>query len=294
MRFVIVTGLSGAGKSQVVKCMEDIDYYCIDNIPPVLIPKIAQVCMQSKIEKLALVTDLRGKEMFLEIDNAIAELRALEVQFELLFLEASSNVLVNRFKETRRRHPLVNENCTVLDAIHKERETLAGLRSIADHIIDTSSITTHQLQEKVRAIYLNEEEYEGIVTHIMSFGFKYGIPSDADLVFDVRFLPNPFYLEELKRKTGQDQEVRDFVFSYPQTRQFLDRLAEMIAFLYPHYIEEGKSQLVIAIGCTGGMHRSIAIAEALHDRLQEEGHTIFLGHRDMRREGNNQAQKERG
>ena len=292
MRFVIVSGLSGAGKSQVVNCMEDVDFYCIDNIPPVLIPKIAQVCMQSKIEKLALVTDLRGKEMFNEINNAIAELKDLHFDFEILFLEANDNVLVKRFKETRRKHPLVNENSTVLEAINKERRKLQELRGMANHIIDTSNLTANQLKEQIKAIYMNGEKYEGIVTHIISFGFKYGMPLDADLVFDVRFLPNPYYIENLKEHNGLSKEVRDFVFAYEQTNTFVDKLTDMIEFLYPYYIEEGKSQLVIAIGCTGGMHRSVAIAKELYERLHASGHNMFLGHRDIERDGKNRIQDE--
>ncbi len=292
VRFVIVSGLSGAGKSQVVNCMEDVGFYCIDNIPPVLIPKIAQVCMQSKIEKLALVTDLRGKEMFNEINNAIAELKDLHFDFEILFLEANNEVLVKRFKETRRKHPLVNENSTVLEAINKERRKLEELRGMANNIIDTSNLTANQLKEQIKAVYMNGEKYEGIVTHIISFGFKYGMPLDADLVFDVRFLPNPYYIKDLKEYNGLSKQVRDFVFAYEQTNTFVDKLTDMIEFLYPYYIEEGKSQLVIAIGCTGGMHRSVAIAKELHDRLHASGHNMFLGHRDIERDGKNRIQDE--
>ena len=281
MRFVIITGLSGAGKSQVVKCLEDMEFYCIDNMPPALIPNFVEVCYQSKLEKVALVTDLRGGEMFKQIFDALNKLKQSKYEFELLFLEASDEVLVKRYKETRRRHPLLSSNTTVVNAIAEERQILSELRKIATHIIDTSNLTLNQLKKQITDIFRDGGQYEGIVTYVESFGFKYGIPLDADLVFDVRFLPNPFYIDDLKQYTGNDKCVSDYVMSYPQSVTFLNKLQEMITFLLPHYIEEGKSQLVIAIGCTGGQHRSVTIANELYKYLKANNHNVFLRHREQ-------------
>lgn len=281
MRFVIITGLSGAGKSQVVKIMEDMEFYCIDNMPPALIPNFVEVCYQSKLEKIALVTDLRGGEMFKQIFDALNKLKQSKYDFELLFLEASDEVLVKRYKETRRRHPLLSSNSTVINAIEKERKSLSELRKIATSIVDTSNLTLNQLREQITSIFKDGENYEGIVTYVESFGFKYGIPLDADLVFDVRFLPNPFYIDELKAYNGNDNCVSDYVLSYPQTTEFLKKLEDMIDFLIPLYIEEGKSQLVVAIGCTGGQHRSVTIANKLYGYLKEKKHNVFLRHREQ-------------
>ena len=281
MRFVIITGLSGAGKSQVIKAMEDMEFYCIDNMPPALIPNFVEVCYQSKLEKVALVTDLRGGEMFKQIFDALNKLKQSNYEFELLFLEASDEVLVKRYKETRRRHPLLSSNSTVINAIEEERNILSDLRKIATNIIDTSNLTLNQLKEQITSIFKDGGHYEGIVTYVESFGFKYGIPLDVDLVFDVRFLPNPFYIDDLKPYTGNDKCVSDYVMSYPQSVTFLKKLQEMITFLLPHYIEEGKSQLVIAIGCTGGQHRSVTIANELYKYLKKNNHNVFLRHREQ-------------
>lgn len=283
MRFVIITGLSGAGKSQVVKIMEDMEFYCIDNMPPALIVNFVEICYRSKLEKVALVTDLRGGEMFKQIFDALGKLEKSKYEFELLFLEASDEVLVKRYKETRRRHPLLSSNSTVVNAIEEERNALFELRKIATNIVDTSNLTLSALREQITSIFKDGEHYEGIVTYVESFGFKYGIPLDADLVFDVRFLPNPFYIEKLKKYSGNDKCVSDYVMSYPQTAEFLEKLEEMVSFLIPHYIEEGKSQLVIAIGCTGGQHRSVTIANELYRYLKEEKHNVFLRHREQDR-----------
>lgn len=281
MRFVIVTGLSGAGKSQVVKYMEDMEYYCIDNMPPKLIKNFVEICYQSKLEKVALVTDLRGGSMFNRIFEAIDTLKESGYEFEVLFLEASDEILIKRYKETRRRHPLVSSNKTVVEAIAEEKEILSNIRKIADNIIDTSNLTLSQLKEQVYNIFTEGQAYEGIVTYIESFGFKYGMPLDADLVFDVRFLPNPFYIPELKNFTGNDKCVSDFVMSHKQSEIFLEKLEDMIDFLLPHYIEEGKSQLLIAIGCTGGQHRSVTIANKLYEYLKANKHNVFLRHREQ-------------
>jgi UPF0042 nucleotide-binding protein len=290
VRFVIVTGLSGAGKSQVIKCMEDINFYCIDNIPPKLIPSFAEVCYQSKLDKVALVTDLRGGEMFNQIFKAMEKLKNSNYDFEILFLEAADQILVKRYKETRKKHPLQALNESVIDAIAKERALLSQIRSMADNIIDTSSLTSNQLKEQITSIYKDGNKYEGIVTNVVSFGFKHGIPLDADLVFDVRFLPNPFYIKELKQKSGIDIEVSDFVMNYDQSKEFLEKLNDMISFLIPYYVEEGKSQLVIAIGCTGGQHRSVTIAIKLYEYLKAKSHNVFIRHRDVNKSKNEELE----
>jgi len=281
MRFIIVTGLSGAGKSQVVNCMEDIGFYCIDNMPPKLIPSFADICYQSKLTKIAIVTDLRGGEMFDQIFEALDKLKASSHDYEILYLEADDNTLIKRYKQTRRKHPLISETKTVIDAITEERSLLSKIRAVSDNIIDTSHLTTSQFKEQITSIYLNGNKYQGIVNYIVSFGFKHGIPLDADLVFDVRFLPNPFYDNELKPLTGLDKEVADYVMSFEQTTEFLKKLNDMISFLIPYYIEEGKSQLVVGIGCTGGQHRSVTIANELYTHLKQQSHNVFLRHRDV-------------
>lgn len=281
MRFVIVTGLSGAGKSQVVNCMEDIGYYCIDNMPPKLIPSFAEICYQSKMEKVAIVTDLRSGEMFEQIYETMEWLKKANHVFDILFLEASDEVLVKRYKETRRKHPLLSGDTMVVDAVLKERELLSKIRSIATNIIDTSNLMPSQLKEQITSVYQEGKEYEGIVTYVESFGFKHGVPLDADLVFDVRFLPNPFYIADMRAHTGLDSDVHNFVMGYPQSKIFLEKLIDMVSFLIPHYVEEGKSQLVIAIGCTGGQHRSVTMADELYRYLKQNGHNVFVRHRDI-------------
>ena len=293
MRFIIVTGLSGAGKSQVIKCMEDISFYCIDNIPPKLIPSFAEICYQSKLEKVALVTDLRGGEMFNQIFKALDKLNASNYEFEILFLEADDETLVKRYKETRKTHPLQSLDESVIDAIAKERVLLSKIRGISDNILDTSSLTANQLKEQITSIYKDGDRYDGIVTNVVSFGFKHGIPLDADLVFDVRFLPNPFYIKELKEKSGMDKAVSDFVMNYEQSSEFLNKLNDMISFLIPYYIEEGKSQLVIAIGCTGGQHRSVTMAIKLYEYLKENSHNVFIRHRDVNKSKNEEFELKR-
>lgn len=293
MRFVIVTGLSGAGKSQVIKCMEDINFYCIDNIPPKLIPSFAEICYQSKLEKVALVTDLRGGEMFNQIFKALDKLNASNYEFEILFLEADDETLVKRYKETRKTHPLQSPDESVIDAIAEERVLLSKIRGISDNILDTSSLTANQLKEQITSIYKDGNKYDGIVINVVSFGFKHGIPLDADLVYDVRFLPNPFYIKELKEKSGMDKEVSDFVMNYEQSNEFLIKLNDMISFLIPYYIEEGKSQLVIAIGCTGGQHRSVTMAIELYEYLKENKHNVFIRHRDVNKSKNEEFEIKR-
>ncbi|WHH60475.1 RNase adapter RapZ [Petroclostridium sp. X23] len=285
MRFVIITGMSGAGKSQTIRCMEDLGYYCIDNMPPALMPKFAEICFQSqgKIEKVALVIDIRGGDLFSELFNGLDALRDAGYTYEILFLEASDEVLIKRYKETRRKHPLAVEG-RVVEAVEAERKLLENVRKRADHIIDTSNLLPRQLKEQLNDIFIQGKQYQGIIITILSFGFKYGIPLDSDLVFDVRFLPNPYYISTLKQHTGLNNDVKDYVLKWPQATEFLNKLEDMMDFLIPHYIEEGKSQLVVSIGCTGGKHRSVTIAEALGKYLVEKNHRVVMSHRDAEKD----------
>lgn len=281
MRFVMITGMSGAGKTQVMHVLEDMGYYCIDNMPLVFLVPFAKMCFKetNKFENVAIVVDIRGGDMFDEIGGALKELDQQNFPYEILFLEARESILVKRYKETRRKHPL-SLNGTIEDGIMRERERLAYLRGQATHIIDTSRLLTRELKQIILDIYgETEENYFRI--QVESFGFKYGIPRDADLVFDVRFLPNPFYIDALKEHNGTEECVRDFVMKYDQSREFLTKLDDMLTMLIPHYMEEGKSELVIAIGCTGGRHRSVAIAEAIHKKLSAKSFNSIIRHRDM-------------
>lgn len=282
MRFIIITGLSGAGKTQVIRCMEDLGYYCIDNMPPVLLPKFAEICQGSsgKINKVAMVIDIRGGDMFSELIGQINYLSSLNYEYEILFLDADDNTLVSRYKETRRMHPLAKDGGSILEGIQKERETLASVKERANHVIDTSLLKASQLKDVVREMFV-DDSYKGMVINITSFGYKYGIILDGDLVFDVRFLPNPFYLPELKERTGLESSVQDYVMSFPQTKVFSQKLKDMVNYLIPYYMEEGKNQLVIGIGCTGGQHRSVTIALELYEYLKNEGYNAVINHRDI-------------
>ena len=285
MKIVIISGMSGAGKSSAIKAMEDAGFYCVDNMPPKLIPAFAEVCGQSngEIEKVGLVVDMRSGNMFNQLPDVLEKLRAKSIDYDILFLEASDEVLVSRYKQTRRSHPLAPDG-GVIEGIAKERKLLESIRKSAEYIIDTSSLTTLQLKEEVNKIFLKGSEYKSMVIKIESFGFKHGIPYDADLVFDVRFLPNPFYIPELKAKTGLNHEVSSYVFSFKQTGVFVKQLEEMISFLIPHYMEEGKTELVIGIGCTGGKHRSVAIAEELYKYISKTDYRTVIKHRDYLKE----------
>lgn len=282
MQIVIVTGISGAGKTNALRCLEDLGFYCVDNLPPMLIPKFVEICAKSsgKIDKAALGIDIRGGDMFSDAVKAIEEIERYKPK--ILFLDAKDPVIIKRYKETRRAHPLAGDG-KIINGIAKEREVLGAIRQKATHVINTSNLLTKQLKEKIIDIFVDSAEYEGIIIDVMSFGFKYGIPEDADLVFDVRFLPNPFYIEELKSHTGLDKEVSDYVKSWKQTSEFTEKLLDMIDFLIPHYIEEGKAQLVIAIGCTGGKHRSVTLAEDLYNHLKEAKHRTIKHHRDIQK-----------
>lgn len=263
--------------------MEDIGFFCADNMPPILISKFAELCAQSdgKIVRIAIVTDTRGGNMFSGLIDSLNEMKANGVGYKVLFLDCRDDVLVRRFKETRRKHPLVDsENASVENAIAVERVMLKQIKSQADYIIDTSILSPAQLKERLSALFLDNSS-SGIMVNCMSFGFKYGLPSDADLVFDVRCLPNPFYYDELKHKTGLDKEVADFVLSFEQANEFLRRITELLEFSLPMYTDEGKSQLVVAIGCTGGKHRSVTFAQAICTALKHKGIHAIANHRDI-------------
>ncbi|MPW26359.1 RNase adapter RapZ [Alkalibaculum sp. M08DMB] len=282
MRFVIVTGLSGAGRSYTLRAFEDWGYFCVDNLPPELIPTIAELCGRSNtnIEKVALVVDSRGGIFFDQLESILEEMRQRKFDFEVLFLDATDEVLIQRFKETRRKHPLANEDRTLV-GVSLEREKLAEIKKISDYIIDTSNLTVKDLKGELSNVFNNDMKSTGLLINVVSFGFKYGIPLDADLVFDVRFLPNPFYVEELRKLTGNDKAVQDYVLEYKLTHQFIDKILDLLKFLIPNYTEEGKTQLIIAIGCTGGQHRSVTIANTLYSLLQKEGNWVVIDHRDI-------------
>lgn len=283
MDFLIVTGLSGAGKSRAVDALEDIGFFCIDNMPPTLIMKFAEIWQQTnaKISKVAIVTDVRGGEMFNSFTQELDLLKSINIEYKLLFLECNNQVLVQRYKETRRKHPLLNDAVpSIYDAVVAERQLLMHARERADYIIDTSHLSAIQLRERINNIFLDNIS-NSMLINCMSFGFKYGSPSEADLVFDVRCLPNPFYIDELKEKTGLDADVFDYVMSWPQAKELLDKLLDLIDYLIPLYLGEGKSQLTIAIGCTGGKHRSVTFAENFYKHLLDNGKKVAVNHRDI-------------
>lgn len=281
-RLVIITGLSGAGKTQVVRSMEDLGYFCVDNLPPTLIPKFAELCAQTggHVSKIALVVDIRGGDFFNTLIQVLEDMEKQGQMYEVLFLEASDETLVRRYKESRRRHPLAPHG-RISEGIVRERERLELIRGRATHIIDTSGMATSELKNKIAELYAGEREYERMTITVLSFGFKHGIPIDADMVFDVRFLPNPFYVESLRCKSGQTPEVADYIWKWPITKHFMEKLTGLIDFLVPNYIKEGKSQLVIAIGCTGGMHRSVFIADMIFEGLRNKGYKVNVEHRDI-------------
>ena len=274
MEFLIITGLSGAGKSRAADVLEDLEYYCVDNMPVALMPRFAELCLDAhgRYERVALVTDVRERDGFGELLTTLDELQAMEgCTVRILYMDADVRTLVRRYKESRRPHPLAGRGVSVEQAVKKEEELLAPIKARADYILNSSQMTLGMLQSRLFSLFAEAGKKRELQVTVMSFGYKHGIPLEADLVFDVRFLPNPFYVEDLRPLTGRDQPVSDFVFQYPQTRRFLEMLEELLDFLMPHYVEEGKAELVIAIGCTGGRHRSVAIASALHQHLTAKG-----------------------
>lgn len=286
MRIVIVTGISGAGKSTALKMLEDVGYFCVDNLPVPLLPKFMEMLILpgSEYSKVALGIDIRSSQKLAELQEILGSLRKKEVKFEILFLDASDESLIKRYKETRRSHPLAGEG-RVDKGIDEERRRLVFLKQQADYIIDTSQMLTRELRSEILKIFVANKNYKNLYVTILSFGFKYGIPGDADLVFDVRFLPNPYYIPELRPLSGNDAPVREYVMESATANLFLEKLTDMVQFLIPNYVAEGKNQLVIGIGCTGGKHRSVTLANALYHALeQEEGYGLKIEHRDIEKD----------
>lgn len=285
LQFVIVTGMSGAGKSVAMDAFEDAGWFCIDNLPPELVPPLVDLFRRegSKVDRVAVASDVRGGEYFGRLEQCLDELRERGVEPTLVFLEASNEALVRRFKETRRRHPLAASG-SVIDGIRKERRLLAGLRERANVVIDTGELSVHQLKARLNEDLVQHTRRSNIVFAIVSFGYKYGIPIDADLLFDVRFLPNPYYDLRLRPLTGLDREVREFVMQSPGTAEYLERLFPLLDFLFPRYAAEGKAHLTIGIGCTGGQHRSVAIAERIGETYEKQGFYTITRHRDITRD----------
>ncbi len=287
IRFVIVTGMSGAGKSTALKVLEDAGYFCVDNLPISLIEKFAQLTMngaEGGITRVALGVDVRSGEALSDLQEVLEKLSLSGVRHEILFLDAGDDVLVKRYKETRRNHPLAGGE-RVEAGIARERKQLEFLKKQADYIIDTSQLLTRELKLELERIFVDNQNFKSLMVTVLSFGFKYGIPADSDLVFDVRFLPNPYYIDELKQLSGNDAPVRDFVMGFKAAEIFSDKLTDMIQFLIPNYIEEGKNQLVISIGCTGGKHRSVTLANELYRRLEGSGeYGLRIEHRDIEKD----------
>ena len=282
MKLIIVTGVSGAGKSQAVNILEDIGFFCVDNLPPVLIPKFLEMCKMSeeKTEKVAIVVDTRGGKFFDASTDVLATIEEAGYNYEILFLEASDNALIKRYTLTRRRHPLaLNEKVT--DGIQRERKKLEVLKKRANYVIDTTNLSVKQLRQEILNIFEDGGYFEGMFIQIMSFGFKHGIPSDVDLVFDARFLPNPYHVDALRDFTGKDEKIKEYVMQFKETEIFLQKLVDYLEFVIPEYIKEGRSQLIIGMGCTGGKHRSVVITEELSRRLNNNGHKVQFVHRDI-------------
>ena len=285
MEFVIISGLSGAGKSKAASFMEDMDFFCVDNLPAPLIPKFAELGMagSGEYDRVVLVTDIRGGTNFDSLFRALDDLEQMKCPYRILFIEASDETIIKRYKETRRSHPLGEECDSLEQAIRLEREMLAPLRALADHIIDTSNLSTAKLKGELRRLFARGTVEGRMDVRVTSFGFKHGIPMEADLVFDVRFLPNPYYVSDLRPLTGLDQGVRDYVFAGGQADEFMERLWGLVGWLLPRYEEEGKTALVVSIGCTGGHHRSVAIAHTLAERIRAQGWPVSESHRDLGR-----------
>jgi UPF0042 nucleotide-binding protein len=286
-RFVIITGLSGAGKTQTLRYLEDLGFFCVDNLPPLLIPVFTELCAQSfrPIEKVAVVVDIRGGEFFEALSKVLRELEQKNFRYEILYLEASDNILIQRYKESRRIHPL-SKHGEILKSIQEERLCLQNLRGRAHKIIDTSNISTQLLKKELAGLFSDNLEGPGLRLTIISFGYKFGIPLDSDLVFDVRFLPNPHYETALKPLTGKDAAVQEYIFKSTVSDNFIAKFFDLINFLLPEYVKEGKTALTIAIGCTGGRHRSVAVAEKLGECLERKNYRVILWHRDIKNKNN--------
>lgn len=285
MKFIIVTGLSGAGKSQSIKYLEDLGFFCVDNMPPALLPKFIELCRQNEnmIKNVAMVIDIRGGTFFDELLTNLEEIKKTGFKYEILFLEASDETLIKRFKASRRKHPLA-EDGRIIRGIKLERKRLELVKKNSTNIIDTTNMLASELKQEIIHLFVEGGKSEGIIINIVSFGFKYGVPLDADMVFDVRFLPNPYYVEGLKKYSGNETGVKNYVMQWPAANEFMSKLTDMIEFLIPHFIKEGKSQLVIAIGCTGGRHRSVTMANLLANKLRENAHRALIQHRDIEEE----------
>lgn len=285
MEFIVISGLSGAGKSQVASFMEDIGYFVVDNMPAPLIPKFAELCMagQAKYDRVSIVSDIRGGQTFDGLFAALSDLEEMGCDYKILYVEASPETIIKRYKETRRLHPLARDGRSLDEAVHRERTILEPVRDRAEYIVDTTALSTAKLRGEVLRLFGSGGPQQAMSVSVISFGFKYGIPIEADLVFDVRFLPNPYYIAELRHQTGLDKPVYDFIFGYQQTKDFMTYLERLIAFLLPQYVEEGKAALVIGVGCTGGQHRSVAVTRALADFICQKGYDAVENHRDMTR-----------
>lgn len=285
MQYTIVTGMSGSGKTRVIRYLEDMGYFCIDNMPPVLIPKFSEMLssVNGNFNNVALVIDIRVGDMINELLSQIQDLKNKGYDCRLLYLNADDETLVKRYKEQRRPHPLDNAN-GLLASIQQEREMLSALYNAADYVLDTSQLSAQDLLKEIKEIYASKDSKRGLEINVMAFGFKYGMPLDADLVFDVRCFPNPFYIDDLKHKTGNDKEVQDYVMSFKTAEEFMEKLQDMMAFMIPLYIEEGKVSLSIAIGCTGGKHRSVTMTNRLADYLKKLDYSVQVTYRDIGKE----------
>lgn len=283
MELLVITGMSGAGKSKAMNVLEDMGYYCMDNLPPALLTNFAELCLESKeeIDKVAVVVDIRSGEFFDHLFKGLQGLNDMGINHRILFLNAKPEILVKRFKELRRPHPL-NPEGSIIEGIEEERKLLYDIKRRADHIIDTSNLTLGMLKEEISQIILQGEDPRAISVSIISFGFKNGTLLDGDLIFDVRFIPNPYYIPELKEYNGADESVKDYVLKWPQTKIFIDKTVDMLEFLIPHYTVEGKTQLIVGIGCTGGRHRSVAISNEIGSILRKDGYRVSVEHRDTK------------